>query len=53
MLDANFRLKCKDKSANDLSLGSGVAYFVDNGPYKSYLEDVGPQVEVIVHITVL
>ena len=45
-VDANFRLKSKDKAANDLSLGSGIAYFVDNGPYKSYLDEVGPQVEV-------
>ena len=39
MVDANFKLKLKDKGIPDAPLGSGWAYFVEDSQFKSYLED--------------
>ncbi|KAG6914117.1 hypothetical protein DXG01_002336 [Tephrocybe rancida] len=46
-IDANFRLKRRDVSSNDLdpSLGDGFAYFVKEGPYKEHLEKHKNEVE--------
>lgn len=47
MLDANFRLKSKDRNVqDDPSLGSGLAYYVEEEAYKSYLKDCPEQTEV-------
>lgn len=47
MVDANFRLKCKDRNIQDIALGAGLSYFVDEAGYKSYIEECGPQTEVV------
>ncbi|KAH8106480.1 hypothetical protein DFH11DRAFT_1549960 [Phellopilus nigrolimitatus] len=46
MLDANFRLKCKDRSIDDPALGSGLAYYVEDTSYKKFLSSCGPQIEM-------
>ena len=46
MLDANFRLKCKERSLSDPSLLDGLAYFVKEKPYKEYIAECGAQTEV-------
>ena len=48
MVDANFKLKLKDKGISDAFLGSGWAYFVNNQTFGTYLEDHldDPQPEV-------
>lgn len=47
MLDANFRLKSKDRNIqNDPSLGSGLAYYVEEEQYQQYLKDCPKQTEV-------
>lgn len=48
MLDANFRLKSKKrkKIKYDRPLGSGLAYYVADDPYKEYLASCPPQTEV-------
>ena len=46
MLDANFRLKLKQRNLTDPPLGGGLAYFVEQEPYMSHVKAVGPQVEV-------
>lgn len=49
MVDANFKLKLKDKGISDAHLGSGWAYFVEESKFKSYLQDNSDdQTEVIV-----
>jgi hypothetical protein len=37
-IDANFRLKLKNRSINDPELGSGWSYFVENLAYTRHLE---------------
>ena len=39
MVDANFKLKLKDKGIPDAHLGSGWAYFVEDKKFNSYLSD--------------
>ena len=47
MVDANFKLKLKDKGIPDAHLGSGWAYFVKDDEFGSYLQaHAGDQVEV-------
>lgn len=49
MVDANFKLKLKDKDIPDTYMGSGWAYFVEESKFKSYLLDhLEDQTEVIV-----
>lgn len=49
MLDANFCLKSKDRNVqDDPSLGTGLAYYVEEGPYQTYLKDCPEQTEVSV-----
>lgn len=46
-MDANFRLKCRDRGIkNDPELSPGAAYFVDNKRYLQIMETFGDQVEV-------
>lgn len=45
MLDGNFRLKCKNRSLSDPSLGSGLASFVDESEYDTYVAGAGLQRE--------
>ncbi len=46
MVDANFRLRCKERNITDLPLTDGLAYYVQYGPYKAYIATVGPQTEM-------
>lgn len=46
MLDANFRLKLKERNLNDPALGDGLAYFVEERPYLAHVEAAGEQTEV-------
>ena len=47
MLDANFRLKSKDREIkSDPSLGSGLAYYVEETRYRDYLSTCPEQTEV-------
>ena len=45
-LDANFCLKCKERGVNDVSLGSGYAYLVEEGHFKSHLAVSSHAIEV-------
>ncbi|KLO03894.1 hypothetical protein SCHPADRAFT_990181, partial [Schizopora paradoxa] len=46
MLDANFRLKLKQRNLVDPPLGGGLAYFVEQAPYMSHVKSAGTQTEV-------
>ena len=47
MLDANFRLKLKDRDIkSDPALGSGLAYYVEENAYHEYLKGCPEQTEV-------
>lgn len=46
MLDANFRAKCKARGLDDLELGSGWSYFVEETAYQAHLAKYGEQTEV-------
>lgn len=47
MLDANFCLKSKNRGINDdPSLGSGLAYYVNEDAYQAYLKECPEQTEV-------
>ena len=37
-LDANFKLKLKNRKINDPELGSGWSYFVENSAYTRHVE---------------
>ena len=39
MIDANFRLKLKDRGINDTFLGPGWAYIVEDSKFKEHLEE--------------
>ncbi len=45
-LDANFRLKSKERGVKDIHLGSGYAYLVEDGPFKRDLAASSHTVEV-------
>ncbi len=45
-LDANFRLKCKERGIKDVELGSGYAYMVEEKNFKSHLAVTTHAVEV-------
>ena len=45
-LDANFRLKLKDRNINDPELGSGWAYFVENQRYINHISQATDDTEV-------
>ena len=46
MIDGNFRVKFKDRGLNDIELGDGQSYFVEDAPYKEHIAKCGDQVEV-------
>ncbi len=46
MLDANFRLKLKDRNIVDPALGGGLAYYVDGNQYMAHIKKSGEQTEV-------
>lgn len=46
MLDANFRLKLKDRGFKDVELAPGWAYFVEDSKYSQFIEGMGEQQEV-------
>ena len=46
MMDANFRLKMKDRGATDVSLGPGWAYCVEPSKFKTHVENFGGVEEV-------
>ena len=46
MLDANFRLKLKQRNLADSPLGGGLAYYVEGEKYMAHVEASGPQTEV-------
>lgn len=45
-LDANFRLKCKDRGINDVRLGDGYAYLVKEEQFKTHIAASSHAVEV-------
>lgn len=45
-LDANFRLKCKERGIKDVRLGGGYAYLVEEEQFKSHLSVSSHAVEV-------
>jgi hypothetical protein len=46
-IDANFRMKNKDRSATDTpALGDGWAHFVPEAPYMEYVEKCGHEAHV-------
>ena len=46
MLDANFRLVSKDRGVDDVDLGPGWAYFVEQIKYWTHINKYGEQTEV-------
>jgi len=48
-VDANFKLKQKKKQDNQLELGMGWSYFVEEGGYQSFLKDYLEEPEVRLH----
>lgn len=50
-IDANFRLKRRaiSNNARDPALGSGWAYFVEDGPYQQHVLNYADQVDVSHH----
>lgn len=45
-LDANFRLKSKERGIKDVQLGSGFAYLVEEGRFKTHLAVSSHAIEV-------
>lgn len=45
-MDANFRLKLKDRGINDPEVGSGWSYFVKNDQYSKHLSENTAEIEV-------
>lgn len=48
MLDANFRLKLKQRNLSDPPLGGGLAYYVETSQYMNHVNASGEQTEVCV-----
>ncbi len=46
MLDANFRLKLKQRNLSDPPLAVDLAYYVENEPYMDHIKASGEQTEV-------
>ncbi len=46
-INANFRLKLKDRDVSDMELAPGWAYFVNEEEYQSVLTSAAPETEVI------
>ena len=49
-MDANFRLKLKERQLVDRPLGDGLAYYVPEGPYMAHIRASGEQTEVITDV---
>lgn len=47
MLDANFRLKLKDRNFKNTSLSDGWSYFVEDSKYQNFISKMGDQKEVM------
>ncbi|KAI0739804.1 hypothetical protein C8Q80DRAFT_1124130 [Daedaleopsis nitida] len=45
MLDANFRAKLKDCGLQDIELGPGWSYYVENAKFKSHVQSIGSQLD--------
>ncbi|KAM6497786.1 hypothetical protein JOM56_005734 [Amanita muscaria] len=45
-IDANFKLKQKNRGINDPELSPGWAYFVEEGPYQDFIKDYVDQSEI-------
>ncbi len=45
-LDANFRLKCKERGVKDVRLGNGYAYIVEEEQFKSHIAASSHTIEV-------
>ena len=45
LLDANFRLKLKQRNLEDPPFGGGLAYFVEQEPYMPHVKAAGAQTE--------
>ncbi len=45
-LDANFRLKRKERGIKDVRLGNGYAYLVEEDRFKSHISNSSHAVEV-------
>lgn len=45
-LDANFKLKLKDREFDNIDLAEGWAYFVAETKYKDFISQFGDQTEV-------
>ncbi|KAH8089855.1 hypothetical protein BXZ70DRAFT_909950 [Cristinia sonorae] len=45
MVDANFRLRCKDRGLDDVELGSGWAFFVEENAYLHHVAEFADQGE--------
>jgi hypothetical protein len=45
-VDANFRLKLKNRGINDPELGSGWSYFVENSAYTHHIKENSHEEEV-------
>jgi hypothetical protein len=50
-MDANFRLKSRLRNTTnkELTLGMGLSYFVDNGPYSEFIKNYIDKEEVCAH----
>lgn len=46
MIDANFKLKSKDRGAPDIHLGSGWAYVVEHTRYQKHVVTFADAIEV-------
>ena len=46
MMDANFKLRLKDKKANDVSLSPGWGYYVED---KKYQQQLIPVLGMLLH----
>ncbi len=46
MVDANFRLKLKDRGLEDAELGPRWAHYVENSKFKAHVDSLGKQSDV-------
>lgn len=53
MIDANFRLRCKARGINDIELGPGWAFYVEEMKYLAHVQKFAKQPEVRNSVTLL
>lgn len=46
MMDANFRCRCKDRGLEDVELGSGWSYFVEESKFREHVARAADRKEV-------